>query len=268
MNKKAVSIIAACAAMVFTSACSDSSSSGPASGAQSAPTSMAGSSFAFNPTIDLIDNANFVYTNTEVGSSFPDGVINGFYTFTRDTDTQVTITLNAAGIGGSGVDTIDVILRNFQGTPSSITSFDVTVDGATYAGAVVSGAVVPKPDPAGGGNGGGSGNIPNDPNVTPATIDPGFVGLHTLTYFETATPSPFTDGQQVTFEITADGRLIFEGTTLTGPFFLYGNTFEVIWYDGVYGYAASGDGSLNEINIGAGYDYQGNFTFLGQFNDK
>lgn len=119
---------------------------------------------------------------------------------------------------------------------------------------------------------GNTGGI-NSPDATPATIDPGFVGVYTLTFnlaFErTADPEdPFTDGQEVDFEITSGGSLIIDGkTTLTNPVFLYGNEFEVIWYDGTFGYSASGDGSLNEINIARGFDYRdpNNFEFIGQF---
>lgn len=258
MVKKFAVSFAVCAAALVICACNGGGSS---AGAPGAPAAMAGAGFAFNPTVVLTDGTNFTYTNTEPGSTFPPGPITGTYTFTRNSDTQVTITLNGTGIGGTDIDTVDYVLTNFSGSASSITKFNVTVDGSTYSATVVSGTVTSAPKATGGG-------IPN--GTTPATIDPGFVGTHLLTYHENSTPSPFTDLQQVSFEITSAGELKFQGRTLKSPFFLNGNTFEVIWYDGTYGYAASGDGSLNEINIGAGYDYYtpGAFTFLGQFNDR
>lgn len=269
MFKKSLPLFAACAALLAITACS-SSDDADNDGRASAPLSVSGATISFNPTITFSDGTNFLYTNTETGTTFPAGTISGTYIFNRVNDLQATITLNAADIGGTGVDTLDLVLTNFKGTPFAIFTFDIEVDGTSYEGRVTVGTMAPKPEPADEDDTdeGPTGSIPNDPNAEPATIDPGFVGTHTLKFAEAAGPSPFTNGQEVTFEITADGTLSFEGKTLTGAFFLYGNTLEVIWFDGTYGYAASGSGSLNEINVGAGYDYQGDFTFLGQFSNK
>ncbi|MFK7852445.1 MAG: hypothetical protein AB8D78_15830 [Akkermansiaceae bacterium] len=274
MLKNIILTLGAISGALLISSCSSSDRNDDAS-IPTAPASMAGATFSFNPTVELLDGSNFIYTNTETGSSFQTGIINGTYLYNRDSDSQATITLNGPNIGGQGLNTLDLVLTNFTGTPDSITSFTVSADGQTSIATVDSGTVESAPNTDEGNDGdngdnGGSGEIPDDPDATPATIDPGFVGTHTLTYFENATPSPYTDGQVVTFEITADGELKFEGKTLTGAFFYRGNEFEVIWFDGTFGYSASGDGSLNEINLARGYNYTSttDFTFLGQFNDK
>lgn len=250
---------------LFLAACGgdDGAAAGP-----TAPTSLAGGTISFNPTIEFVDGTNFNYTNDDNSNGFALGPISGTYTYTRDSNTQGTIVLTATDIGGTGNDTLTIVISNFTAVGTNIATFRVTVDAQVFNdGQVVAGTIAAGPPPSG-----NTGGI-NSPDATPATIDPGFVGTYNLTFFvpvnRTAQPSdPFTEGQEVKFEITSGGSLIIGGTTtLTNPVFLYGNEFEVIWYDGTFGYSASGDGSLNEINIARGFDYfdSANFEFIGQF---
>lgn len=271
MNKKLLNYLLLSLLSIGIVGCnSDGGSGGP--GAQNAPGGVAGAGIAFNPTVTFTDGTNFTYENTEVGSPFVQGTINGTYTYTPSGTTAV-IVLDAPGsdIGGAGDDTLTINLSNFVGTASAITSFTVEVDGTSFSdGSVVSGTLVPVASASGGGS------VPGGDDSTPATINPAFVGTHTLTFMpafgEPVLPqSPYDEGETVTFEITADGRLIFDGQTLDAPFFFLGNELEVIWFDGTYSYAASGSEVLNEINVAEGFDYRlsqtGGFTFLGQFND-
>lgn len=249
------------------------------SSSQNAPATMAGSTISFNPTVEFTDGTNFVYTNDESGSSFPLGTINGTYTYTTTGATTASIVLTATDIGGTGVDTITIELSNFSGTASEISTFDLTVDGETFVAEVTSGTLAPGSGSASGGSSGGGssseeGEIPDDANATPATINPVFVGTRDLTFKpafgEPVDPaSPYADGDVVTFEITAKGELIFEGRTLTNPFFYNGNEYEAIWFDGTFSYAVSGLDAFNELNFAKGYNYfdSSTFKFIGQFRE-
>lgn len=266
MKNSLLSILLLALSGLFLTGCGgDDGAAGP-----TAPTSLAGGSISFNPTIEFVDGTNFNYTNDDGVNGFALGPISGTYTYTRDSNTQGTIVLTGTDIGGAGNDTLTIVLSNFTATGGNIATFRVTVDGQTFDdGQVVSGTIAAGP-PASGNTGG-----INSPDATPATIAPGMVGTYNLTFVpafgrDSLPSDPFTDGQAVSFEITAGGNLIIDGTTtLSSPVFLYGNEFEAIWYDGEFGYAASEalDGGLNEINIARGFDYQDreNFEFLGQF---
>jgi hypothetical protein len=237
-----------------------------------APNSMAGATISFNPTIAFTSASAFTYENDDVDSAFVLGPISGTYTYTRDSDASATITLNGPGIGDVGVDTFTFQIRNFRGSATEITSFEIVADGEVLQVTVSAGVLAAGNPPRG-----GNSSLPDNEDVVAVTEMPAdligtFVTTFAPAFGEPVNPiSPYDEGDQVTFEITEDGELIFDGTTLDAPFFYFGNELEVIWFDGQFGYSASiaVGGGLNEINFAEGFDYfdQDTFTFIGQFRE-
>ncbi len=239
--------------------CDDDGDGVGGAGAQNAPASVANTGFSFNPTVTFTDDTNFDWENDAAGSPFPDGPFSGTYVFNRDSDSEVSIDLTAGQFDGGS---LTITLRNFVGTASSITDFDVIIDGQTFSAEVVSGTLVPQPS----GDISGAPGIPDDSEATPTDVPPALVGQYTLTYFEANPGGPFTDGETVGVTIGQDGSLTIGDRVLTEPFNFLGNELEVIWFDGEFAFAASGMDSLNEINVARGYDFrdEANFLFLGQ----
>jgi len=93
---------------------------------------MAGATISFNPTIAFTSASAFTYENDDVDSAFVLGPISGTYTYTRDSDASATITLNGPGIGDVGVDTFTFQIRNFRGSATEITSFEIVADGESF----------------------------------------------------------------------------------------------------------------------------------------
>lgn len=84
MKKSLFSCALLALAGLFLTACGgdDGAAAGP-----TAPTSLAGGTISFNPTIEFVDGTNFTYTNDDNSNGFALGPISGTYTYTRDSNT-------------------------------------------------------------------------------------------------------------------------------------------------------------------------------------
>lgn len=217
---------------------------------------FAGATIEINPTIEFGANGSSFTLTNDAGETtvFPStaGIapIAGTYTYTAGGDTG-TLQLTYG--------TVDITLQlsNFRGRGGNISTFTVTVQGETYEARVVNGEVT-YPTNAGGGGGGGNGGGGGGGNVDgdPITIPASFAGTYNLVldFTNANLPAgyPYALNDEVSFQITTAGELIFDGNTLTNPVDVSGQGFEATWEDSATGYLYSASnvaGSFNEINV-------------------
>jgi len=109
---------------------------------------------------------------------------------------------------------------------------------------------------------------------TAGTVASAAEGTHNLTFHYAAANSPIADGTKATFTVSDNTLTVeIEGMdciTIKNPISRFSGSTEVSFIDNCSSVKLSFDvsehnGSLNEVNLSSG---DGNFTFLGQFNDR
>lgn len=238
-----------------------------------APASFGGATISFNPTISFTTDTAFTYVNDAGDDSSldfggtADAPLTGTYTNAAGANAgQATLTLNFTDPAVNNGQALVLELSNFGGNQNAVNSFRVNVVGVgTFNARVTAGTLVPAPRPQGGGGGGGAGK-------TNATVPADWAGTYDLKFFRSDVPAPggFPYAQDDTLTVTvtsgASGTLQFGSTTLTKPYYLDGNEFEILWDDSGSGltYALSFsaiNGDLNDLNVftTAGRAYLGQF---------
>ncbi len=227
---------------------------------------------SINPTISFSGNSFTYVNNVSDHSSFPTtgGVtLTGSFTYTPDATNTSSASL-FLDFSGTTEDIL-LVLSNFNGTGSSITSFTAAYKTYNFQVTVTGGTLVPAPSTN------TTTNTGTTTSGTTATIPESIKGKNltlTLDTLSNTAPASFPykkgDTEQFTF---SSSSMLFVGKTSPqnelGLPSTYTGSSEYIWYDKTNSYyvalSTKSDGSFNEINI---YSKPIGGIFYGQFVQK